>query len=45
MVGLVRSGDQIEIEVNLNALRSRQLEMSSRLLKMAVIVSANGGIQ
>jgi hypothetical protein len=45
MVGLVRSGDQIEIEVNLNALRSRQLEMSSRLLKMAVIVSTNGGIQ
>ena len=38
MVGLVRSGDQIEIEVNLNALRSRHLEMSSRLLKLAVLV-------
>jgi hypothetical protein len=45
MVGLVRSGDQIEIEVNLDTLRSRQLEMSSRLLKMAVIVSSSGGLR
>jgi hypothetical protein len=45
MVGLVRSGEQIEIEVNLDALRSRQLEMSSRLLNLAVIVSASGGIR
>jgi hypothetical protein len=45
MVGLVRSGDQIEIEVNLDALRSHKLEMSSRLLKLAVIVSAGGGLR
>jgi hypothetical protein len=43
MVGLVRSGDQIEIEVNLPALRSRKLEMSSRLLKLAVLVPSGGG--
>jgi len=45
MVRLARSGDQIEIAVNLAALRSRKLEMSSRLLNLAVIVSANGGIR
>ena len=45
MVALVRSGDQIEIHVNLNSLRSRQLEMSSRLLNLAVIVSGNGGVR
>lgn len=45
MVGLVRSGDQIEIEVNLEALRSRQLDMSSRLLNLAVVVSSSGGSQ
>ncbi len=45
MVCLLRSGDQIEIEVNLAAVRSHQLEMSSRLLNLAVIVSANGGIR
>ncbi len=45
MVGLVRSGDQIEIQVNLEALRSRRLEMSSRLLNLAVIVSGSGGIR
>jgi hypothetical protein len=43
MVGLVRSGDQIEIEVNLPALRRRNLDMSSRLLKLAVLVPAGGG--
>ena len=43
MVGLVRSGDQMEIEVNLAALRSRQLNMSSRLLNIAVLVSSGGG--
>ena len=45
MVGLVRSGDQIEIEVNRDALRIHQLEMSSRLLKLAVIVSGSGGMR
>ncbi len=44
MVGLVRSGDEIEIEVNLPALRSRRLDMSSRLLKLAVLVP-RGGVQ
>lgn len=43
MVGLVRSGDQIQIEVNLEALRSRELDMSSRLLNLAVLVSSSGG--
>ncbi|KAA6459066.1 YfiR family protein [Acidobacteria bacterium AB60] len=44
MVGLIRSGDQIEIEVNLQELRSRQLNMSSRLLNLATVVSpAEGG--
>src|SRR5260221_357815 len=43
MVGLVRSGDKIEIEVNLRALRRRNLDMSSRLLKLAVLVPAGGG--
>lgn len=45
MVGLVRSGDEIEIEVNLRALRSRHLDMSSRLLKLAVLVPSRGGEQ
>ena len=44
MVALVRSGDQIEIEVNLEALRRRRLDMSSRLLKLAVLVSSEGGL-
>ncbi len=45
MVALVRSGDQIEIEVNLPELRSRHLDMSSRLLKLAVLVPKSGGAQ
>jgi hypothetical protein len=45
MVALVRSGDQIEIEVNQDALRNRRLEMSSRLLNLAVLVSPGGGIR
>jgi len=44
-VSLVRSGDQIEIEVNLAALRKCKLEMSSRLLKLAVIVPGSGGMR
>jgi hypothetical protein len=44
MVALVRSGDQIEIEVNLAALRNRRLDMSSRLLKLAVVVPSGGGL-
>jgi len=45
MVGLVRSGDQMEIEVNLPALRGRQLDMSSRLLKLAVLLPSDGGLR
>jgi len=43
MVGLVRSGDQMQIEVNLRALQAAQLQMSSRLLRLAVIISGSGG--
>lgn len=43
-VALVRAGDQIQIEVNLEALRSRQLDMSSRLLKLAVLLPSSGGL-
>jgi len=43
MVALVRSGDQMQIEVNLAALRTAQLQMSSRLLRLAVIVAGDGG--
>lgn len=43
MVGLVRTGDQIQIEVNLETLRNRGLDISSRLLRIAVIVSGDGG--
>lgn len=43
MVALVRSGDQMQIQVNLDALRAAQLQMSSRLLRLAVIVSGDGG--
>ena len=45
MVALVRSGDQIQIEVNLAELRKRQLTMSSRLLRIAIITPADGGAQ
>jgi hypothetical protein len=40
MVGLVRSADRIEIEVNLEALRAARLKMSSRVLDLATIVSS-----
>ena len=45
MVAMVRSGDQMQIEVNTNALRTAQLQMSSRLLRLAVIVSGDGAGQ
>jgi hypothetical protein len=38
-VGLIRDGDQIQIEVNLDALHAAGLNMSSRLLQLATIVS------
>lgn len=40
MVGLTRSGDQIQIEVNLEALHHAGLKMSSRLLELATLVSS-----
>jgi len=43
MVAMVRSGDQMQIEVNLIELRTAQLQMSSRLLRLAVIVAGDGG--
>jgi hypothetical protein len=38
MVGLVRTGDQMQLLVNLPALQSAGIRMSSRLLDIAVIV-------
>jgi hypothetical protein len=37
MVGLIRSGDQIQLEVNLDAVNVAGLRISSRLLELAVI--------
>jgi hypothetical protein len=42
MVGLVRTGDQIQLEINLDAARGAGLQISSRLLKLAVIVHTDG---
>lgn len=42
MVGLVRSGDHIQIEVNLDAVQSGNLKISSRLLALAAIVHSGG---
>jgi hypothetical protein len=38
MVGLVRIGDRIELEVNLEAVQAAGLSISSRLLDLAVIM-------
>jgi hypothetical protein len=38
MVGLVRIGDRIELEVNLEAVQASGLSISSRLLDLAVIM-------
>ncbi len=44
MVGLVRSGTQIQIQINEDATRAAHIKVSSRLLNLAVIVhSAPGG--
>ena len=45
MVAMVRVGDQMQIEVNLIELRTAQLQMSSRLLRLAVIVAGDGAGQ
>lgn len=42
MVGLIRSGDQIQIEVNLEVVRASGLNISSHLLNLAVLVRAAG---
>lgn len=39
MVGLVRSGDQMQVEVDLAALHAAALDMSSRLLRLAILIS------
>ena len=40
MVGLVNTGDHIQIEVNLEAAQSAGIRISSRVLNLAVIVGA-----
>lgn len=43
MVGLVRVGDEIQIQVNLDEVQAGGLKMSSRLLNLAVIARNRGG--
>jgi YfiR/HmsC-like len=43
IIGLVRSGDRLRFEVNLDAARDAGLELSSQLLKLASIVWQKGG--
>ena len=38
MVGLVRNGDQVQIQVNLQAAQAAQLKISSRLLNLSTII-------
>ena len=42
MVGLVRSGDQIQILINLDATQKRGMALSSRLMSLAVLVRSAG---
>ncbi len=42
IIGLVRSGDRLRFEVNLDAARDAGLELSSQLLKLASIVWQKG---
>jgi hypothetical protein len=42
MIGLVTSGDQIKLQVNLKVLEAAQLKISSRVLKLATIVGTPG---
>jgi len=44
MVGLVRSADRIEIEVDLGSVRTARLKMSSRLLDLATVVANKGAL-
>lgn len=43
MVGLVRVGDEIQIQVNLDEVQRGRLKISSRLLNLAVIARNRGG--
>lgn len=42
VVGLVRVGDQLQIQINLEAARSSQLKVSSRLLNLPTVVLTGG---
>jgi hypothetical protein len=43
MVGLVRAGEQVQIQVNLEVTRESQLKISFRLLNLSVIVRSTPG--
>lgn len=43
MIGLVRTGDQVLIQVNLQAAQESQLKISSRLLNLSIIVQRASG--
>lgn len=45
MVGFVRLGDRVEIEVNLETVSGAGLKMSSRLLDLATVVSQKGVVK
>jgi hypothetical protein len=42
MVGLVRSEDQIQLQVNISAVQSAGIQISSRLLSIAVVTHSEG---
>jgi len=44
MVGLVRIGDQIEVQVNVEAAQRAGVKISSRLLSVAHLVKSGGGV-
>jgi hypothetical protein len=43
MVGLVKAGDHVQLEINLEAVQATPLKISSRLLKVAVLVGPAAG--
>jgi len=44
IIGLVRSGEQIQIQVNLEMAQESQLKISSRLLNLATLVKSAPGV-
>jgi hypothetical protein len=40
MLALVRSGDSLQIEVNLDSVEAEDLKISSRLLELAIVLHA-----